>query len=146
MASYIIVCSEVRSTIGGVKTCFRLSFSGVLEYPGVNSISISSSVHLHRKILRNCKRISMDTSYLIINILLIATFLYKNNYWTSILRLWRFISISFTFPSISSLKKGQTASLVQKSYFVAISGRASPTSFQSSHHTARAHFYSGNFM
>jgi hypothetical protein len=24
--------------------------------------------------------------------------------------------------------------------------RASPTSFQSSHHTARAHFYSGNFM
>ena len=64
---------------GGVKTCFRLSFSGVLEYPGVNSISISSSVHLHRKILRNCKRISMDTSYLIINILLIATFLYKND-------------------------------------------------------------------
>ena len=83
MASYIIVCSEVRSTIGGVKTCFRLSFSfsGVLEYPGVNSISISSSVHLHRKILRNCKRISMDTSYLIINILLIATFLYKNYYY-----------------------------------------------------------------
>jgi hypothetical protein len=45
-----------------------------------------------------------------------------------------------------SLKKGQTASLVQKPYFVALSGRASPTSFQSSHHTARAHFYSGNFM
>jgi hypothetical protein len=78
MASYIFVCSEVPSTIGGVKTCFRLSFSGVLEYPGVNSISISSSVHLHRKILRNCKRLPMDTSYLIINILLIATFLYKN--------------------------------------------------------------------
>ena len=34
--SYIIVCSEVRSTIEGVKTCFRLSFSGVFEYPGVN--------------------------------------------------------------------------------------------------------------
>ena len=63
----------------GVKTCFRLSFSGVLEYPGVNSISISSSVHLHGKILRNCKRISMATSYLIINILFIATFLYKND-------------------------------------------------------------------
>ena len=78
MASYIIVRSEVRSTIGGVKTCFRLSFAGVLEYPEVNSISISS-VHLHRKMLRNCKRISMDTSYLIINILLIATFLYKND-------------------------------------------------------------------
>jgi hypothetical protein len=80
MASYVIVRSEVRSTIGGVKTCFRLSFSGVLEYPGVNSISISSSVHLHQKILRNCKRISMDASYLIINILLIATFLYKNDF------------------------------------------------------------------
>jgi hypothetical protein len=79
MASYIIVCSEVRSTIGGVKTCFRLSFSGVLEYPGVNSISISSSVHLHRKILRNCERISMDMSYLIINILLVAKFIYKND-------------------------------------------------------------------
>ena len=37
MASYIIVCSEVRSTIGGDQP------SGVLEYPGVNSISISSS-------------------------------------------------------------------------------------------------------
>ena len=34
MASYIIVCSEFRSTIGGVKTCFPHSFSGVLEYPG----------------------------------------------------------------------------------------------------------------
>jgi hypothetical protein len=27
-----------------------------------------------------------------------------------------------------------------------LSGRAFPASFQSSHHTARAHFYSGNFM
>ena len=60
------------------------------------------------------------------------------------------MKIHFNFFHISvdfKLKKGQTASLVQKPYFVAlISGRASPTSFQSSYHTARAHFYSGNFM
>ena len=37
------------------------------------------------------------------------------------------ISVDFKF------KKGQTTSLVQKPYFVALSGRASPTSFQSSH-------------
>ncbi|CAB3990725.1 contactin-4-like isoform X1 [Paramuricea clavata] len=47
---------------GGFPEKFYIVYKekGVLEYPGVNSISISSSVHLHRKILRNCKRISMD--------------------------------------------------------------------------------------
>jgi hypothetical protein len=50
------------------------------------------------------------------------------------------ISVDFRF------KKGQTTSLVQKPYFVALSGRAFSSSFQSSHHTVRAHFYSGNFM
>jgi hypothetical protein len=111
----------------------------------VNSISISSSVHLHRKILRNCKRISMDTSYLIINILLIATFFIKMtlfNFDTQIMKIhFNFFHISVDFK----FKKGQTTSLVQKPY-VALSGRSSPTSFQSSHHTGRAHFYSGNFM
>jgi hypothetical protein len=38
----IIVCSSVRSTIEGVKTCFPLSFSGVLESTGMNPISVSS--------------------------------------------------------------------------------------------------------
>ena len=84
---------------------------------------------------------------LIINILLIATFLYKND---SIELRYSDYEDSFQFLShfrrISSLEKGQTISLVQKPYFVALSGRASPTSSQSSHHTARAHFYSGNFM
>lgn len=38
-----ILCLE------GVKKCFTLSFSGVLEFIGVIPMSISSSVNLHRK-------------------------------------------------------------------------------------------------
>ena len=46
MASYIIVWSSVRYQLSRVKTCFPLSFSSVLESPGVNPISISSTKNI----------------------------------------------------------------------------------------------------
>jgi hypothetical protein len=70
MTSYIIVWSSVWYQPSRVlKHVFHFdSFAGVLETPGVNPISLSSSVHLHRKILRNCKCMNINgTSYLIIN-------------------------------------------------------------------------------
>jgi hypothetical protein len=111
MASYIIVCSEVRSTIGGVKTCFPLSFS---VSPGMNPISISSSVHLHRKILRNCKiningyELSNYKYPLNCNFVIKMTPL---NFDTQIMKIYfNFFHISVDFK----FQKGQTTSLVQK--------------------------------
>ena len=61
MASYIIVCSEVRSTIEGelnINIFFR-------PFASKNIEKLQTNIN--------------GTSYLIINILLIATFLYKND-------------------------------------------------------------------
>jgi hypothetical protein len=85
MASYIIVCSEVRSTIEGVKTCFRLSFSGVLEYPGgelnINNFFRPFASKNVEKLQTNINgyELSNYPVNILLNILLIATFLYKND-------------------------------------------------------------------
>ena len=97
MASYIIVCSEVRSTIGGVKTCFPFSFSGVLVSPGMNPYQYL----LLSICTENIEKLQM-------NINGIATFRYKItplNFDTQIMKIYFnlfHISVDFKFKNRSN--------------------------------------------